>query len=753
MSNTRREFLKQASVAAAAGAMDAHSSAAERPQAAPQPLAWYRRTYRWGQTNITEADPARYDIGWWRRYWKRTRTQGVIINAGGIVAYYPSRFPLQYRAAGLGGRDLYGELARAAHEDGLAVLARMDSSRAHEPFYRAHPDWFTVDASGKPFRAGELYVACINGPYYAQFIPDVLREIIGRSHPQGITDNSWSGLDRGSICHCRNCRDLFARRTGKPLPAAHDWDDPIYRQWIEWNYARRLEIWDANNRVTRGAGGPDCLWIGMVGGGVSGQSRSFRDVAQICSRTPILMLDHQARSDTEGFGNNPLTGKLLHGLLGWEKLIPESMAMYQAGGPTFRLSAKPAAEARMWMLAGFAGGIQPWWHHVGAYQEDRRAYRTAAPVLRWHEANERYLLHRTPLATVGVVWSQRNTDFFGRDDAETRVDQPFRGFTQALVRARIPFLPVNAAHVERDGGGLAVLVLPNLAAMSDQEVAAVRRFVERGGSLIATGRTSLFDARGDPRPDFALADLMGVTGGKPGRGRAGQTHHTYLRLAPELRGQVDGPRAGDEPPAVGQRHPVLAGFDETDLLPFGGELDPMSVAAGATVPLTYVPPSPIYPPEMAYLRQPRTNVPGLVLSDAAGPGRVAFLPADIERRFAADNLPDHGNLLANLVRWAARGTLPLAVEGPGLLDFELYQQPGRVICHVLNLTSAATWRPPLDELIPVGPLRIKVRLPQGVKPGTARTLVAGASAPAAIDDGWAVIELKAVRDHELIVWE
>jgi len=52
---------------------------------------WYRRTFRWGQTNITEKDPVRYDIAWWREFWKRTRVQGVIINAVGIVAYYPSK--------------------------------------------------------------------------------------------------------------------------------------------------------------------------------------------------------------------------------------------------------------------------------------------------------------------------------------------------------------------------------------------------------------------------------------------------------------------------------------------------------------------------------------------------------------------------------------------------------------------------------------------------------------------------------------
>ena len=140
-----------------------------------------------------------------------------------------------------------------------------------------------------------------------------------------------------------------------------------------------------------------------------------------------MLLDHQARTDATGFQQNGDTGKLVHGLLGWDKLMPESMAMYQAGRPTFRLAAKPAAEARMWMIEGMAGGIQPWWHHIGAFHEDRRAYHTAEPIMRWHEANEQYLVNRQPVAAVGVVWSQRNTDFYGRDEAAELVDAPYRG--------------------------------------------------------------------------------------------------------------------------------------------------------------------------------------------------------------------------------------------------------------------------------------------------------------------------------------
>jgi len=708
---TRRDF-----VAAAALAGIPRASGAAKPE------PWYRRTQRWGQTNITEKDPDRYDIRWWRDFWKRTQVQGVIINAGGIVAYYPSRFPLQHRAEFLNGRDLYGELAKAAHDDGLVVVARMDSNRAAQDFFDAHPDWFARDASGN--------ITCVNSPYYDTYLPGVLTEIIERSHPEGFADNSWSGLTRDSICYCENCKHKFRDKAGQAIPAKHDWDDPVYRQWIDWNYARRLEIWDLNNHATKTAGGPNCLWFGMNSGSITAQSRSFRDAKAIFERAEIVFLDHQSRG-AAGFEENAATGKLVHGVLGWDKLAPESMAMYQAGRSSFRVASKPAAEARMWMIEGIAGGIQPWWHHIGAYNEDRRMYDTAEPVMKWYAANERYLIDRRPLATVGLVWSQRNTDFYGRDRAPDLVDAPYRGFAAALVRARTPYVPLHIDHIEREAGNLKTLILPNLAAMSDRQCEAVRKFAGGGGALIATGATSLYTEFGDARSDYGLADLFGAhLIGTPGAERnwATQTQHTYLRLAAE------------------PRHAILRGFDETAILPFGGMLSPLKLDGGVTVPLTFVPAFPIYPPETAWMRQPTTDIPGLVLKD-----RVAFLPADIDRRYSRDSLPDYADLLANVVRWAANGSIPLSVEGRGLFDCNLYTQPGRVIVHIVNLT--ATGRMPIDELIPVGPIKVGVHLPDSVRGRSVKMLVANTVTRPSRDRNWVRIQIPSVLDHEVLMIE
>jgi Hypothetical glycosyl hydrolase 6 len=763
---SRRDFLKDglatATVVGASLARPAAAPALQVSDARP----WYRRAYRWGQTNITEKDPVRYDIAWWRAQWKRTEVQAVIINAGGIVAYYPSRFPLHHRAEFLGDRDLFGELTRAAHDDGLFVMARMDSNRTAEDFFQAHPDWFTRDRNGQPYRAADKYITCINSPYYDAYLPDVLREIIDRSHPEGFTDNSWAGMGRASICYCANCARLFRARAGAALPPAADWDDPLYRQWITWNYARRLEIWDLNNRVTREAGGPDCIWSGMNSGSITAQAQSFRDLKAICARADIVMLDHQRRDDDTGFQQNGDTGARVHGVLGWDKIAPESMAMYESGPGYYREASKPAAEARMWMIEGIAGGIQPWWHHVGAYGEDRRMYHTAEPVMRWWKANQAYLIDRTPVASVGVVWSQQNTDFFGRTDAAAVVDAPYTGFMHALVRARIPYLPVHVDDVAAHAGRLRVIILPNIGALSDAQADGIRRFVQTGGGLLATGYTSLFTEWGDVRQDFALADLFKChwQGDTPrarrGQGQAARSGaaafapspsgHTYLRLLPAYAARQDGPKAGDEAPVTGMRHPVLDGFDDTDILAYGGTLSHLTLDGGTTVPLTFIPPFPTYPPETAWMREPSTDIAGLVLSDA-GAGRVAFMPADLDRRYALEHLPDHARLLANLVRWTHGDGLPLDVTGPGLVDCHLYQQPGRLILHLVNLTSEATWRAPLDEMIRVGPFQVAVTVPGRVNVRSARLLVGGGARPVRRAGSTIRFSIDSLLDHEVVV--
>ena len=269
-----------------------------------------------------------------------------------------------------------------------------------------------------------------------------------------------------------------------------------------------------------------------------------------------------------------------------------------------------------------------------------------------------------------------------------------------------------------------MLVLPNLAAMSDAQCAAVRRFVEAGGGLVATGETSLYDEEGRRRADFALADLLG------------RARH---RRAPRLLR-----RPGPSPWASGEGHslpapgrvaraapPVLEGFEEhghpalrragRDRAGGAGGGGPAHVRAGLAA---------VAPRERLDARA--ANGASRRSSSAPSPAAAGRLPArGLDRCFGRDRIPDHGRLIANLVRWASRRPMPLEVEGPGLLDVHLYRQSGPA-------------RPPRrqpDEpgglpAVRHGPVpgRAPPRArgqPSDLAPARARRLVAGGEAPCA----------------------
>lgn len=757
----RREFA----ALGGAAVVSATTLGGVQAQTDGRPEPWYRKARRWGQINITEVD-GNMDIGFWRGYWKDTHTQVMILNAGGVVAYYPTKVPYHRKAMTLGNRDLFGELVTACREDGVLCIARMTNAPTPE-LAKAHPEWMTMDVRGDRTAQG-----CMNGGFSHEFISPIIREIASTYRPAGFSVNGGGGLIY-DICYCQVCTPLFKKMTGRDLPRVKDWDDSIYRDWVKWNEAQAMAMMNRYRVDAREAGGQNCVWVGQNGG-----SLTARSMVGILSSTPIAMHDHQVRVNSSGFQQNPEAGKLTHSILGWDKIAVEAQAIY---GP--RLTSRAAPECQMWMYQGMAGGLSPWWHTVGAHHHDKRRYATVPPVTTWHKANEEYLYNRTPVASVGLIWSEENNVFYGRNDAYGNVEAPWRGVINALVRARIPYTVIHADRIVTDTGGLSALVLPNLAAMTETQVASVKRFVAAGGGLFATGDTSLHNEFGDVRPDYALADLFGahwIAGTRPNTGYAIPTGarsvagtvadlllgsaakegerpinlNTYLRFTPELRGNVRySPHPPGEPavPPGAVRHPILKGFDETDVIFFGGVIPALQTDLNAQVLATFVPESPTLQAENAYWRTPKTAIQALIANTTSHGSRVVFMPADVDRQYSFSNLPDHGTLIANAIRWVTKDNIPLEVEGRGFLDCNLYQQPGRMVLHMGNLISAATWRAPLEEFVPVGPYKVRVKVNRDVRVRDVKLLVSGRSISALTSGGWTEFTVPSVLSHEVVV--
>jgi hypothetical protein len=701
---------------------------------------WYEKFHRYGQTNLTEIDPEVCDIAFWRDFWKKTGTQAVIVNAGGIVAYYPSRFKNHYRAAKLGNRDLFGEFCAEARDAGLAVLARMDINRAVKEFYDESPGWFARNRDGSPYITQGRYMSCVNSGYYKEFIPELLREIIEKYHPDGFTDNSWTGIKKDSICYCDNCKNSFYNYCGEELPEKADYRNPVYRKWVKWGYESRLANWDLYNRVAREAGGEDCLWLGMANANFVAYS-SFCDLREVAKRSKIIMVDQQSR-DGNGFEQNSLNGLVLHQMAGWDKIIPESMATYTRGVQAYRRGASQALELELWMLEGIAGGITPWWHIIGGAQEDKRIFDLPVRVMQWHQKYENYLYNRIPVANIGIVWSQANADFYGGIKSKELLELSWRGIIMALTRAGLPYLPVNADDISEQAKDLDLLILPQLGLVTESQAAAIEKFVERGGNILATGNTGIMNEDGSLRQTSRLEKLLGVHFNGIGQEENDVQNsweipalHTYIRME-------------------NRQSPVFAGFGNTVILPMGGIRCNVSAAAQTGILASFIPAYPMYPPEFVWTDVTRTDKP-VITEYSGGGGRVIYAAWDLDACYGRAAHPDHGDLLKNTVLYLLEGRIPVRVECDAYIDFKVYRQDKRIIIHLINVNHSGFAQGYAEKNIPVGPVKISLRLPD-IRVSSARATEDGQQVKLTRTDGGGegiALELASLGVHQLIILE
>ena len=708
---------------------------------------WYRKAHRWCQCNLTEIDGRDCDIHFWQEFWQKNAIEGIIVNAGGTVAYFPSENPYQYRAKYLGERDLLGEFVAAARAQGIAVMARMDVNQAVQALYEAHPDWFALDEQGRPYRSGERYLTCINSDYYRVHIPRVMREIYERYRPDAFGDNSWTGCGR-MICHCARCRELFRAYCGLELPEKEDYTDRAYRLWLKWSIGLRTEVWNLFNRVTQEIGGEDCLWMGMLNADFYPDDSIARlyDYAKLTGTGKAQMLDSQSRDGRSGFDQNSVNGLAMHQVFGDDALIIESNACYHFGKYFMRRAANAPEETRTWMRTGISAGIAPSVHFIGSKQDDRRMFDIPTPVLRWQRENEEYLFDRHLVADVAVAWSACNYFFHGQGAAYAVAKLPFMGIVAALKRERIGYFPISCDHIARDAEHVKLLILPDVAAMEDDEAQAVADFIREGGSVVVTGGTGLLNGLGEPRARNLVDEALGVTRQEKDAlpvdmeaslsfkniGSAGL--HNYLRI-------------------TDRTHPVFAGLGDTDIVETHGQCYHLS--SDRLEPIAWmIPEFPIYPPEFSYMPDDKrvSDVPAILAGETGYGGRAVVFAVDMDRRFADSGFPDMGRVLGNAIRWALGEEPPLTITGPGELDGKLYRQPGRFIVHVVNHSGLGAWPGSVEECYAVGPIGLRLRVGgAAVKRVCAR--VTGQELPFDRKDGVLSCTIPTLLQHEMLVIE
>jgi hypothetical protein len=722
---SRRDFLQ---VTAGASAFGSLSLTPALEGSTPQPPAavgdgWFDRPMRWAQLTLVENDPGRFDPQFWLDYFRRIHADAATLSAGGIVAYYPTEVPLHHRSAWLGTTDPFGTLVAGCRALGMNVVARTDPHAVRDAVKAAHPDWISVTAAGEPRRHWanpDLWVTCALGPYNFEFMDQVNREIVSKYKVDGIFANRWA--PQGGDCYCTHCQQNFRAASGRDLPRTPDRRDPARRAFIEWRKARLTELWkrwDASIRAISPEarfipnGPPDLATAGDL-------------------QAPIQFADYQARRGLMPPWGNGRRAKEYRSVM--ERRPVGGIFSVGLEEPyRWKDSVQSESEIRLWVAEGTANGMRPWFTKFSGVLYDRRWLAVVERIYEWHHTHERYLRNEAPLARVALLHSEQTGTYHAGVAQGDRHGDHVLGMYHALVEARLPFELVHEAFLTPERlDRFKLLILADTAALSDAQCRAIRAYVDRGGSVLATFTSSLFNEFGERRTDFGLADLFGVSF----NGRIdGPMQNSYLNLDPD--------------PSTGRRHPILAGLDQAARIVNGVFRIDVRPTAAFPSPLTLVPSYPDLPMEDVYPRVARTDTRELYLRDL-GRSRVAYIPWDIDRTFWDVMCVDHLQLLRNTIRWALNEPPPVEVEGPGVLDVTIWRQQRSMTVHLVNLTNPMMMKGPIRETFPVGPLRVNVRVPADVRVTKVQLLTAGTTLSARPRDGVLAVTVPSVELHEVM---
>ena len=465
--------------------------------------------------HVTEDAPefmAKFDPVEYVRMMKLAKVEAAMVYAccHNGNCYYPTK--VGHMHANLKGRDILGETVKVMRQEGIVPIAYY-TSVYHNNSAKSHPSWRLTSIKGI-HRDRRFWWSCPNNDEYAQFAQAQVREIAAYDVAGLFNDMTfWP-----RICVCGSCREKFLAATGLEIPTTVDWKD---KGWMAFQRFRERSMAEFAQKITDAA-------------------KSVRKDITVTHQSSLLMhgwwfgfsLDLAAACDyTAGdfYG-----GKYQH-VLGSKILAATSKRMpfefmtsrcVALGDHTSMKSEDElAVEAATTLINGgayfYIDAINP----DGTLEEPtyQRLENVSARLLPFKEALKK---HVPEILAETALYYSPDSYISGGGGGETgelnwgpkqEAVAELAGTARVLTSKHVPFRVVHARTPNFDG--LKTIVVNNCGYLSGEECERLRGFVKDGGTLIATGETSLYRPDGSGTGDFALADVFGVkhTGGSAAR--------------------------------------------------------------------------------------------------------------------------------------------------------------------------------------------------------------------------------------------
>lgn len=568
-------------------------------------------------------------------------------------------------------RELTGELSTRGIRWGMHVNVTKDNL-----YYRLHPEWRQQWNDGTDRGASGVNPdwdnMCPNSPW-REYVLSVVRELAERFRPEAfwIDRFDWGGSLPGRFaCACRYCRGEFESETGLTFPTHVDWENTAWRAYVKWR-SRSMTLFLRDVCDSIRATSPEstiCINLHNASSEMFGVWFHGQDIEEMAD--PVDCFTQELHSQREGTMVFSLAPRFTRAMSGGKHV---DCATFGRGGyPGFIF--KPVQQLLVESFALLANGAVPMFQDL-TYPEgtvEPHVYETLRLVTAEIQRRQPWLGGRVvPFAA--VFFSKQTKLWYGRNEPEEKYLPNFIGACKALLELHVPFDLVTDRGLTADAlAQYRAVVLPNAACLSDHQLEQLREYVRRGGGLVATYHTSLFEEEGQPRPDFGLADLFKAK--RVGPVRSAASYLTFPAGSSIGQGLPVGVPAFHRAPQL--RVTAQEGAATEGAIVYGREgfnhLDP-----GSLPPLPWASP-----------------YPAAVLS-THGTGRCVYLPGQPDWVYARWGFPGFKTIVGNAVRWAAGREAPLVVDAPMCVEATVLEQPeaSRLVVHLVNFPPplGRTW--------------------------------------------------------------
>ena len=525
----------------------------------------------------------------------------LLINAGGIMAFYPTTLEFQYVNPYM--KDtMLKDVIDKCHAAGIRVMVRFDFSRAHKSIFDKHPDWFYLSPQGERIINDDMYVVSINAPYEQEQLFNIVGEVIEQYPVDGIflnmpgyqTRNAYVGKYHGIDQNEYEKKRFSEFSHGLKLPVEENQDDPVFKKYQEFKEVTTTDLMERLHKLVKGRNKNIAICT---------YSEKFVDIIRHESQTNSLPYWPYNASDNV---NNTATSYPDH--------IVSNASIQQISFQS-RYNAIEPEEISIRLYENIANGSGLDISLMGDFQnyEDERNYEAIRKIYAHHKKYELFYGRYKTMAKVVVI--SPGTWPGGEAGHE------YRGIQLMLKEAHIQYDIIEDSQIANRADALKeykVVILPGISRLDSSAIETLNAILKQGANIIATN-TSFVD---NPT---ALTEFFGAKAIQPVHDGAG------FYLNPDNK-------------------ELFKRFDQQTLLFWKFNLGLYDFSAADTVFLPILTPGRPGPPEIIGGHEP-TGHYGIGVK-IHGPAKAILLPMNIGRLYYIHGYEQHKNILLDAIEYA-----------------------------------------------------------------------------------------------------